>query len=183
VAQLAAAQRMADAVLAVWTPDAQRECAITWTNPETGLRCKGRFDSMSTTTITEIKTTRNVAADFMSRTLHSYDYHCQLAHYRMGMKALTGRDYACRIVAVEAEAPHDVAVFEIDEEALLAGEMDVSTLLRRVVECRASGVWPGRYTDPQVLTLPRWATKDDDEDLTGLGLLMPTDDDEENEEA
>lgn len=180
-AMVEAAQAMAAAVLAVWTPDEQREVTLTWTDQATGLRCKGRMDAVSPTHVTELKTTRSVAADFMSRQMHGLDYNCQLAHYRNGVRALTGRDVACRIVAVEAEPPHDAAVFEVDEEAMIGGEIEVAKFLALVVEHRASGVWPGRYAGPQVLSLPGWATNESDNDLTEIGLDFGADEKEGDE--
>lgn len=164
------ARAAADSVLEVWTPDERRECAIEWVDTTTGLRCKGRVDSIGPDSVTELKTSRDISLGAMSRQMHALDYHCQLAHYRAGIRALTGRSVSAHIVAVEAVAPHDVAVFAIDEEALIAAEVDVLRMLERVAECRASGRWPGRYTEPQTLALPGWLRERDDNDITDLGL-------------
>jgi exodeoxyribonuclease VIII len=83
-------------------------------------------------------------------------YHGQLAFYRGGLRAL-GIDVPAKIVAVEKDAPHDVAVFDVTGDEILAGEDDVRELLGRVVECQQSGEWPGRYVaGEERLVFPRW---------------------------
>jgi hypothetical protein len=88
---------------------------------------------------------------------------------------MTGHVSRVMIVAVESEAPYDVGVFEVSQEALAAGDEDVARLLRRVAECRASVRWPGRYPDVTELDLPGWAKPRDEGDLADLGLYMGTD--------
>jgi hypothetical protein len=75
-------------------------------------------------------------------------------------------------VAAEKDAPHDVAVFELDEEALYFGAEEVSELLRMVKVCRLTDKWPGRYTTEQALQLPAWITMDDEENPDVMDLLV-----------
>lgn len=182
-AQLAKARAMAAAVARIWTPDAQRELSIVWTDETTGLRCKARIDSINPVTITELKTCADVDAETFSRTMHRLGYHGQLAHYRNGARSITGRTAVAQIVAVEAEEPHDAAIFVVSEDAMCAGEDMVAECLARVRACRDRGVWPGRYVEPVSLELPRWARED--EDVTGLGIDFdaPADEGEEDDAA
>ena len=61
------------------------------------------------------------------------------------------------MLAVESEAPFDVAVFEVDEDVLLAGDLIVHDLLHKVRECRRRRRWPGRYEFTESLDFPTWA--------------------------
>lgn len=174
---------MAEAVQRVWTPPHHREITLQWIDERTGLACKGRLDALDSGHVTEIKTTYDAASSVMSRSLARYDYHCQLAHYRTGAIAcgLTTPATRARIVAVESSAPYDVVIYDLDDEALIAGEEEVARLLVRVAECAAAGAWPGRYTEPQPLSLPGWMRDEADNDISDLGLI-PGDDEESDDE-
>lgn len=175
---------MAEAVQRVWVAPHHREITMQWVDRATGLACKGRLDAIDPAYVTEIKTTYDAASATMSRSLARYDYHCQLAHYRAGAIAcgLASPATRARIVAVESSAPYDVAIYDLDDEALIAGEEEVARLLARVAECTAAGAWPGRYTEPQPLSLPGWMRDDESEnDISDLGLI-PGDNEESDDE-
>jgi hypothetical protein len=185
--QMRDAQAMAEAVLRVWKrkPTEVNECVMQWHDAATGLVCKGRLDALGDGWVTELKTTYDAASSAMSRSMGRYDYHCQLAHYRAGAIAcgLADESVRARIIAVESSAPYDVAIYEVDDEALMAGAEEVARLLARVRECTDAGVWPGRYTEPQVLSLPGWMRDEGEDDIADLGLVSgSTDDDEETDE-
>jgi hypothetical protein len=75
-------------------------------------------------------------------------------------------------VVVEAEAPHDVAVYHLDEEQIYMARETIAELLTRVAECERTGIWPGIAPEPQPLLLPRWEYAGDDADADGLGLNL-----------
>jgi hypothetical protein len=182
--QMRDAQAMAAAVLRVWTPPANCEVTLQWLDSATGLACKGRLDAVDDEWVTEIKTTYDAASSAMSRSMGRYDYHCQLAHYRAGAIAcgLADESVRARIIAVESSAPYDVAIYEVDDEALMVGEEEVARLLARVRECTDTGVWPGRYAEPQVLSLPGWMRDEGEDDIADLGLVSGSTDDEESDD-
>src|SRR4029079_15162082 len=97
-------------------------------------------------------------------------YHRQMSFYRDGYAASGGKSLPVVVIAVEAEAPHDVAVFEYGEEALFAGAADIASCLTKLKYHRETGIWPGTYAEEQVLELPAWATPDENEDINELGL-------------
>ena len=140
------------------------ELSLQWTDAATGLPCKARIDwwDDSTLALTDLKTTKDVQARVFGHLAARLGYHGQVAFYRAGVKAVYGCEATVRIVAAEAEAPHDVAVFGIDDDCLYAGEEEVKRLLQLVAECRESGVWPGRYPEEVPLELPTWVFPDDE---------------------
>lgn len=149
------------------------EHSIQWTDPETQLPCKARLDwwNEDRAVLVDLKTTNDVGADRFAATCARMAYHCQLAFYADGLRALIEKAVSTIIVAVEAQPPHDVAVYRLDEDAIYAGWEEVQGLLWKAKECRQSKRWPGRYQEEQVLRLPRWTFNDDDEtDATGLDL-------------
>jgi len=135
------------------------ELVYEWTDPDTGIACKARLDHVNADGgLIELKTTSSVDGRTFELLSARMLYHCQLAFY---MRALGGGPLPT-IIAVEIEPPHDVAVFELTEEALCVGDARVSELLDQLATCRKTDEWPGRYTETQELSLPPWMMPDDE---------------------
>jgi hypothetical protein len=147
-------------------PPGEAEKVITWTDDATGLPCKGRLDWYRPGLVCDLKTTYDIGRGRFAATVARMGYHGQAAFYRAGLRA-NGLDVPpFRFIAVEQTAPHDVAVYQLDDDALYAGEQDVDELLRMVSAGRFSGQWPGQYQEEQMLSLPAWAfTKTETEPL------------------
>lgn len=160
------------AIASAIVQDGEAEKGITWTDEATGLPCKGRIDWLTQYAVVDVKTTADLDPVRFGATAARLGYHCQLAFYRRGMKAITGMDYPVQIVAVESSAPHDVAVFSLDESVLYAGDEEVSELLARVRACRESNSWPGRYQVETTLQLPSWAFGSDAAGADDLDLIV-----------
>lgn len=154
------------------TPPGEAEKVITWTDEATGLPCKARLDWWRPGLFCDLKTTADIDAGRFAATAYRLGYHVQLAFYRAGLIA-NGLDAPPpRIIAVEVAAPHDVAVFALDDDALYAGEVEVADLLAKVAAGRFSNLWPGRYPEERPLSLPAWALPQDDGDLDGLDVIV-----------
>lgn len=151
------------------------EQAIFWTDPETGLHCKGKPDWLlvSDRILLDLKTTVSAEARRFGAMAARYGYHLQMAHYRNGIEhGLRWAPRKVMIVAVEKDPPHDVSVFQIADDDLYLASEEVAELLNMVRVCRESGRWPGRYTEEQALLLPAWVTMDDEEDPAGMDLVI-----------
>ena len=153
------------------------EQTITWTDRETGLRCKARPDwtVAQTRVLLDLKTTRCADGRRFGASAARYGYHCQLAHYAMGVEAALGwKPWRVLLVAVESMAPHDLSVFELDNDVLYAGREEVLSLLIKLSYHRESDTWPGRYEEEQALQLPAWifGDEDGDENPADLGLTF-----------
>jgi hypothetical protein len=151
------------------TPPGEAEKTLTWTDERTGIACKARLDWWRPGLLADLKTTADVDVERFGATSYRMGYHGQMAFYRAGLAA-NGLDAPPPwIIAVEAAAPHDVAVLELDDDALYAGERMVAELLSLVAAGRFSNLWPGRYPEKRPLSLPRWAAVEDDVgDLLGI---------------
>ncbi len=160
-------------VAASYLASGQAEKTITWKHPGVGLECKGRLDwvSESRAAVVDLKTTGDVDAVKFASLAARMGYFKQLAFYRDGLAYATGNVLAAVIIAVEAKAPHDVAVLPIDEDSLYAAAEQYAELLAKVAACRQSGVWPGRYPEEQPLRMPAW-NWNDEEDASGLDLVI-----------
>lgn len=169
--------RMRDAVrshprAAPYLAHGKAEQIIRWTDAATGLACKARLDWVSHAALVDLKTGRAVDPRRFGTAAAQFLYHGQLAFYGAGLKAACGQDLPVVLIAVESEAPHDVVVYRLDEEAVEEGQALVRELLDELAERRRTGDWPGiDRGKEQVLTLPRWAVADTSE-ADGLGLTF-----------
>lgn len=174
---LAEAQALADAVrkhrhARHYLDAGQFQTPMVWTDPATGIVCKGLADLLSPagSFLIDGKSARTIDKRRYAAQAGSLRYHCQLAHYRAGCRIALGFDpqFIGHIV-YEKGAPYDVGVFQFDSSVIDSGEVIVREMLERVAECRAANDWPGRYPTIEMITnddMPRWLdVEDDDMDL------------------
>lgn len=134
------------------------ELTLRWVDEKTRIRCKARLDWLAPgSTLVDLKTTRDIDNRIFGRVSERMLYPSQLAFYRRGLVANGHGPGPAYIIAVEPEAPFDVAVFEVTEDVLMAGDLIVHDLLHKVRECRRRRRWPGRYESAEPLDFPVWA--------------------------
>jgi hypothetical protein len=148
------------------------EFSIRWKDPDTQLACKARLDFVSDSkpALVDLKTTRSIVYPHFAATAYKLGYHCQLGYYQWGLKLALGLELPVKVIAVESEPPHDVAVFEYGEPELGMGLLEAQSLLIKLGFHREKQTWPGMYDEEQVLEFPAWATEREDENLEELGL-------------
>jgi len=141
---------------------ADTETSHYWT--EIGVDCKARIDalpredSMWSDCVVDIKTTANGSPEEFRRSVYNFSYHLQAQHYL----SATERQRFIFIV-VERDAPHCVALYELDDDALKLGYEDRDFLLGQWALCEAEeaaggpDAWPGFPVEVQELSLPGWA--------------------------
>jgi hypothetical protein len=152
----------------------EAEQALQWIDQPTGLLCKMRLDFRSTSVpaIADLKGTTSTEARLFGTVAARMGYHLQAAHYVAGAKANGYGELPFVIIAVEIDAPHDVTCFALDEDTMYLAEQERQELLRLVAKCRGEGKWPGRYEGEQVLRLPAWALPAQEDEPTGLDLMV-----------
>lgn len=164
--EYALAERCAEAVLdhpvaSGWLSEIRTEEVITWTDSETGLRCKGRLDSVSPTFVLDLKSTRRETLREIFADVARHLYHGQLAFYADGAIAsgAVSRIGAQppRMITVQTSPPHDVAPLVLPVDHLQTGRMLYRDLLRRYAQHVEHDLWPGIAPGPVEIELPRWA--------------------------
>jgi exodeoxyribonuclease VIII len=150
----------------------ETEKTLEWTDSGTSLRCKSRVDALGAWYVADLKTTRDAGPVEFPKTAARLMYAHQLAFYCNGAEAVYGSGFDAVLIAVESEAPHDVCTYLVSEDDLWAARDEVARLLARVKECLTTDTWPGRFTQPQTLTLPPWAFEPDDSEFELTGLKM-----------
>lgn len=161
-------KRMAEAVRAHvvaggYLAAGMAEQTIEWVDKRTGIKCKARPDWICDAAV-DLKSSKEAQQVAFGRTAANLSYHCQLAFYRRGILATTGRELPMVFIVCEHEAPHDVAVYRVG--AAIADQADamIDSLLAHLRLCLDADRWPGAHEDEQDLLLPAWAIESDDED-------------------
>ena len=121
------------------------EQSITWADPVTSLRCKGRIDAVTPAgRLVDLKTTSGISPRSFNSSVWSYGYVGQLAYYLDG--ASDGAAVACGL----RRGPRVAAVFKIGPEALAVGRRMYRGYLNTIKFCEELGAWPGYAEDHEV---------------------------------
>lgn len=167
--EIRAVDAMAEAVLA--NPDARTimefpsraEVSAFWTDPATGVECRGRFDWLPDVRegrrliIADLKTAVSAwPADFI-RAAAGYLYDLQAAWYCDAAKVLgLDPDPAFLFVVVEKSEPYDVAVVQLHDAARMRGEALMDRTRRIYRDCMETGRWPGIPHGVHTVDLPAY---------------------------
>jgi hypothetical protein len=111
--------------------------------------------------LVDLKTTAKLDdIDQVERTIWNYGYHAQAALYIDMWNALTGEDREGFIFVFQlASAPYEVAVVELDEEAIIAGREWYLGAVRKWAETVTSGRWQSPWDGVKQAGIPAWAAK------------------------
>lgn len=138
------------------------EHILTWTDAETGIKCKGRLDRLlDDGRIFGVKTTSKFGARQFAA--HAWDmfYHVQWAFYHDGAVA-NGIDVPeVTEGVVETSGPFDACLYEAPAHILERGRDTYRGWLRLLAKCEARNDWPGRYPERLEFEPPRWAQDDE----------------------
>lgn len=141
--------------------EALTEQSFYWTDPETGLPCRGRADVLHPgfRSVVDIKTTEDATEGAFSRSVANYLYHWQESFYRRGLPLAGGwKPEGFIFLVIEKAPPYLVGIYELDARAVALGDDMTQHYLRRWAECARAGVFPGLPADaPISLDLPAWA--------------------------
>lgn len=135
------------------------EVSFYWHDPATGLLCRGRADGLRNDwrAVLDLKSTVDASPDGFAKSVASYNYHWQQAHYQHGLSFTWQKPEAFFFIAIENEDPFLPAIYELDRHAVELGERQVAENLEAWAECERTGIWPGYPEQPQPLDLPGWA--------------------------
>lgn len=139
---------------------AQTEVPLFWTDPETGVECKGRLDAITEAYVIDYKTTTNAATDAFMREAIRYGYDLQAAMYLEAAKANGYKPKGFIFIAQEKSAPYLVNVLHAGDAFIDRGLWIMRDLLAKYKECRDSDKWPG-YGENELI-LPEWEVISDE---------------------
>jgi PDDEXK-like uncharacterized protein DUF3799 len=151
------------------------ESAIVWADPQTGLPCKARLDKFAPDRrlVCDLKTYTPQPgylspAEKFTRSMATYGYHRQIAHYLSGVKTLFGIDCIGSLVVVENAEPYCVMAAPVAEAWLEIGRREVTETMGAILEAKLRDEWPG-YASPATWSPPAWY------DAAGAGIELVVD--------
>lgn len=139
------------------------ELSVFWTDEATGLQCKARPDWLHQRkdgryVILDLKTTSETGPDDFGRSVNTFGYHRQAAHYIDGVEAC-GLDVAeFRFAVVTSAYPFLAYTAVLDEDTLQQGREEVAELRALYAECQRANHWP-HHVGTQIVGLPAWARR------------------------
>lgn len=162
-AQKAAVMR--DQKLAEILGSGKPEVSAFWSDKATGLLCRCRPDWIQFTgpnrvRVFDLKTTPDVTPDSVSKSVWSFGYHRQQAHYTRGLEAcgLVVEEFVFGFVT--KKYPFFAIPYVLDDETVAQGVEEVEELMSLFANCNRSGQWPLTGGGIQVVGLPGWARRE-----------------------
>lgn len=133
------------------------EQAIVWTDPVTGVTCRGFLDWLRPNVIADLKSTQDASPAGFGKQAANLGYDIQSFMYREGIRQITGDDLPFLHICVESKAPYQVSVHRLPPEADERGERLTRQALALYAKCIETGDWPAYSEDIIDTTWPRWA--------------------------
>lgn len=162
---------MAEAVLAhpaaraAFEAEGDVELSMWWTDPDSGVECRGRVDKAAATevgiSLVDLKSTTDGSPRGFASSAAKFGYRLQGGAYSDGWDIATGDEPAGFLfVTVEKEAPYLVATYSLSPFDIDAGRAKWREACARLADYRARNEWPSYATelpDFSPLDLPAWA--------------------------
>lgn len=137
---------------------AQREMSVFWTDEETGVQCRVRFDALLPRyVIFDPKTTTDARPEHFLTQARRLDYDLQAAMYTEAARRFTGEVLPFTFVAIEEDAPHGIWLLEAGQSMIENGWKKFRRALSTYQRCRETGEWPGYTNASTKLEFPRYA--------------------------
>lgn len=143
-----------------------KEKSFYWTDPDTGLLCKCRPDCLTDLgVITDLKTTYDASPGAYSAQIGKMRYFMQAAFYLDGVRHAVQQSNAqvnfqspkaFVLVPIETSAPHGIAMYQLDEQAIELGRSLYKKLLALYASCASQKSWPGYSQKIETVSLPNW---------------------------
>jgi len=143
------------------------EVSMFWRDAVTGRRMKCRVDKLIPKghIIADLKTTRDCTRRKFGAQSYQLGYHIKMAIQSAGYFALTGHQPHMKLLAIESKAPHESAVYRLTSDVILQGLEEADELMRVLTNCERDNYWPPELETETDLTLPTWATTEQDADF------------------
>lgn len=117
-----------------------------------GVKCQIRMDYFDPEIgIIDLKTCRDIR--FFEYDMRSFGYAFQMAFYRAVLRQATGTEYPVYMVAIDKTEFHVAGYWLIPGAELDIAERINAAAIRRLKECRETGIWPTGYERKQIFTL------------------------------
>jgi hypothetical protein len=171
---IAKAQRaaiMAVPKLAELLSKGSAEVSVFWNDTESGLVCRARPDWLHPTgtksvVAVDVKTISELTLETIQRSMATYGYHRQAAHYSNGLTACGLKVEAFAFAFVSSAYPFLAACIVLDDETMQQGADEVAELLEQYATCRRANHWPAFGDSFRLLGLPTWARRSQETEVS-----------------
>lgn len=138
------------------------ESTAIWTDQQHDLLCKARMDYYVADRglVIDLKSTEDASEAGFAKSVVTYRYHVQHAHYASAFQSLGHELRAFLFVAVEKTAPFAVNVHCLDGDAEARGIELRDREMALMNRCLKDDHWPGYEPTIHRLSLPAWALRD-----------------------
>lgn len=123
--------------------DATFEESIFFTHATTGIQCKIRPDIRQGAIVSDLKTAKDGSYRAFQNAAYGGGYFLQASMIKQGLLSLGVELERFVFIVVEKEPPFAVALYLVNEEALLWGEEQFDALMEKLARCRDKQEWPG----------------------------------------
>tara|TARA_R110000868_G_scaffold160474_3_gene390169 strand:+ start:12597 stop:13580 length:984 start_codon:yes stop_codon:yes gene_type:complete len=145
-----------------------REGVVVWTDPETGIPCRGKIDHWNTdlNVLVDLKTTKSALPHSFQKALYEFGYYRQGPMYIDGLAHAGTRLKDFCIIAQEKEPPFSVGTYILDDEAMTVGRYHYQDLLLKFKKFQDSmkddGLFKkllncGYTNEIRPISLPAWS--------------------------
>jgi exodeoxyribonuclease VIII len=142
------------------------EASVFWRDESSGVECRARPDWLHRPTgkgrdiiCLDLKTTVDAAPDAFSRSINTYGYHRQAAHYTAGLEAEGFRVVSFVFAVVTSSAPFVSVAYVLDDATISQAEQERAELLDTYARCNSANEWPAYGAGLQLIGLPAWARR------------------------
>jgi hypothetical protein len=144
------------------------EATVIFDDPITGVRCKIRPDRLVERAgmLTDIKSSWDACPLAFPRLAENRGYFRKLALYRRGLLAVEWPFREVSVLAIESDAPYDLAPYLIEDmKDLDKADVEITRLLQVAKQCTETDTWPGYASSEDgflMLRRPAYAVRDDE---------------------
>lgn len=137
------------------------EGSLFWTDEETGVLLKARPDlRLLSGRLIDVKTCQDARPDAFARSIYQHGYFLQATTYQEALRVVCQQpNVPFRFIAIEAEPPYGIAVYDLDRASLEIGFYEFRRCLELYAWCEANQSWPDYSQEPQPISLPAWAMR------------------------
>jgi len=139
--------------------------------PISGLQMRVRFDKLAFIgnewVGVDLKKTQGADDYKFSKSIWDYRYHVQDCIYKMGFKAITGKDLTVfKFIAVEDVYPHVVEVYELCDLSQKIASDEVKIDMLSLLEYKKGNVKAHNNNQSTIISLPNWVLNQFEEALS-----------------
>ena len=135
----------------------ESEKSIFWIDPETGVQCRIRIDSLTPSVIFDLKTTDDARPKSINHQSVRLHYDLEAGMYVEGAKRFLGKSLPFIFIFVESNAPHGVWLHTAGESVIENGYRKFRRGVRAFQTLMATKNWHGYINAISTMELPKYA--------------------------